>query len=413
MNKNYQVFISYRHDGGEALGRMLYDRLTEMGYKVFYDVESLRSGAFNTKLFEVIDGCTDVLVVLPPGGLDRCDDPKDWVRAEVAHALKSQKNVIPIMMRGFRFDVEKMPDDIKPLANLNGIEANMELFPAVMEKLTQKLMMSKPQRSRRRDPGTGRGGNEGIDPYKLPRSRIIIWNIVEILLLFTPLPLRLYYVEMDFLPWWVNRCLMCFKNMPWWEFILYYILAYVVLWRLTNSSFTLKHNLGSSHVLELSDIDQDLDGFVSCLSQSKSLGDLKVLDSADINEEAGYKWSAEAEGVKILSYSGERPDYLLLNFVAYSGRMEPLYLTSMVTVSNMAEFMDAQGFSLEWKKDGKACFRNGEWKLLLYFGGFAGGLLVMELMRGEHPSRFDEAAEEAEGQTVTGAVKRVFDERDV
>jgi hypothetical protein len=37
----------------------------------------------------------------------------------------------------------------------------------------------------------------------------------------------------------------------------------------------------------------------------------------------------------------------------------------------------------------------------------------MELMRGEHPSRFDEAAEEAERQTVTGAVKRVFDERDV
>ena len=92
MNKNYQVFISYRHDGGEALGRMLYDRLTEMGYNVFYDVESLRSGAFNTKLFEVIDECTDVLVVLPPGGLDRCDDPKDWVRAEVAYALKSQKN---------------------------------------------------------------------------------------------------------------------------------------------------------------------------------------------------------------------------------------------------------------------------------------------------------------------------------
>ena len=75
-------------------------------------------------LFEVIDGCTDVLVVLPPGGLDRCDDPKDWVRAEIAYALKSQKNVIPIMMRGFQFDEEKMPDDIRPLANLNGIEAN-------------------------------------------------------------------------------------------------------------------------------------------------------------------------------------------------------------------------------------------------------------------------------------------------
>ena len=57
MNKNFQVFISYRRDGGETLGRMLYDRLNDMGYSVFYDVESLRSGPFNSELFEVIDGC--------------------------------------------------------------------------------------------------------------------------------------------------------------------------------------------------------------------------------------------------------------------------------------------------------------------------------------------------------------------
>lgn len=80
------------------------------------------------------------------------------------------------------------------------------------------------------------------------------------------------------------------------------------------------------------------------------------------------------------------------------------------TVSNMGEFMHAQGFNLEWQKDWKACFRNGEWKLLLYFGGFDGGLLVMELIRGEHFSRFDEAAEEAERQTFAGTMKRVFDE---
>ena len=76
----------------------------------------------------------------------------------------------------------------------------------------------------------------------------------------------------------------------------------------------------------------------------------------------------------------------------------------------MGEFMHAQGFNLEWQKDWKACFRNGEWKLLLYFGGFDGGLLVMELIRGEHFSRFDEAAEEAERQTFAGTMKRVFDE---
>ena len=412
MNKNFQVFISYRRDGGETLGRMLYDRLNDMGYSVFYDVESLRSGPFNSELFEVIDGCADVLVVLPPGGLDRCEDPKDWVRAEIAYALKSQKNVIPVMMRGFKFDEEKMPDDIRQLANLNGIEANMELFPAVMEKLTQKLMKSKPQRFRHRYSGTGRSGSEGIDSYELPRSRIIILTIFELLLIFAPPLLRRYYVEQDFWPGWVNRCLMCFKNMPWWEFILFYVLGIVVSWWLINSSFILKHNLSSSDVLKLSDIDQDIDGFISRLLQIKALGDLIVLDSANISEEAGYKWSAEAEGIKILSYGGERPDYLLLKYTAYRGRMQPLYLTSVVTVSSISEFMQAQGFSLEWQKDGKTCYRNGEWKLLLYFGGFVGGLLVMELMRGEHPSELDRAVEEAERQTVSGSWKHLFDEKE-
>ena len=37
MNKNFQVFISYRRDGGETLGRMLYDRLNPAkGKKGYY-----------------------------------------------------------------------------------------------------------------------------------------------------------------------------------------------------------------------------------------------------------------------------------------------------------------------------------------------------------------------------------------
>ena len=55
----YDVFISYRRDGGEVTARILRDSLTERGYNVFFDVESLRSGAFNTKLYSVIDECKD------------------------------------------------------------------------------------------------------------------------------------------------------------------------------------------------------------------------------------------------------------------------------------------------------------------------------------------------------------------
>ena len=76
-NLDYQIFVSYRREGGESLAALLYERLTRMGYRVFYDVESLRSGDFNEKLLGVIEKCEDVLVVLPPNGLDRCiGDPE-------------------------------------------------------------------------------------------------------------------------------------------------------------------------------------------------------------------------------------------------------------------------------------------------------------------------------------------------
>lgn len=103
MGRKYDVFISYRRQGGEQTARIICDRLMDSGYKVFFDVESLRSGAFNTKLYSVIDECRDVIVVLSQNSLDRCKDENDWVRLEIAHALKAGKNVIPVFLRGFVF----------------------------------------------------------------------------------------------------------------------------------------------------------------------------------------------------------------------------------------------------------------------------------------------------------------------
>jgi TPR repeat protein len=146
MQDKYQIFISYRRLGGEDLARLLEYKLTDRGFKVFFDVEALRSGAFNTALFEKIAECTDVLVVLPPNGLDRCVNPGDWVRLEIARALKLKKNVIPIMMRNFSFP-DTLPEDIDDLRHMNAIVANNEYFDASFEKLVSKFLLSKPLNS--------------------------------------------------------------------------------------------------------------------------------------------------------------------------------------------------------------------------------------------------------------------------
>lgn len=139
---SYDIFISYRRVGGEHSARMIRDSLTEAGYDVFFDVESMRSGNFNTKLYSVIDECTDFVLILSPDALDRCSDEKDWVRREVEYAISKNKNIVPILLRGFTFDCE-LPDSLKSLPQYNGIEASTEFFDAFIEKL-RKFLKSKP-----------------------------------------------------------------------------------------------------------------------------------------------------------------------------------------------------------------------------------------------------------------------------
>ena len=136
--RNYDVFISYRREGGDQAAKAIHDNLRERGYRVFLDVEALRSGAFNTKLYSVLDACRDVVVVLAPGSLERCWHEDDWLRLEVTHALRAGKNVIPVMLRGFVFP-EQLPEDMEPLRMQNGVAASVEFFDAFLDKLCSFL----------------------------------------------------------------------------------------------------------------------------------------------------------------------------------------------------------------------------------------------------------------------------------
>lgn len=136
--ENYQVFISYRRDGGDALAGRIADRLKSLGYCVFFDVESMRSGTFNTQILSAIDRCKDVILVLPPNGLDRCANSEDWVRQEICHAIKQQKNIIPVMMRGFTFP-DVLPPELDSIRFLEGVAASNDYFDAVIDRLVSLL----------------------------------------------------------------------------------------------------------------------------------------------------------------------------------------------------------------------------------------------------------------------------------
>lgn len=139
---NYQIFISYRRDGGDAMAGRLADRFTALGYKVFYDVDSMRAGTFNEQILDAIGQCNDFLIVLPPNALDRCVNADDWVRKELSFALEHKKNIIPIMMRGFEFPAT-LPEDIDNVRNMEGVLATSEYFDAVVQRIESLLLSRK------------------------------------------------------------------------------------------------------------------------------------------------------------------------------------------------------------------------------------------------------------------------------
>ena len=141
MDTDYQIFISYRRDGGEFAAKAIYERLTGMGYTVFYDIESLRAGEFDEQLYLRIDEADYILLILSPGGLDRCisDPENDWVLKEIIHSLTCRKKIIPIMLRGFKFP-ENLPKELEKLPHMHGIETSAASLNSAVDNLASRLL---------------------------------------------------------------------------------------------------------------------------------------------------------------------------------------------------------------------------------------------------------------------------------
>lgn len=146
------VFISYRRDGGDMTAMYFYQALRERGYRVFYDLEVLRAGKFNEALLDSIQSCTDFVLILSPHALDRCEDPNDWVRREIAEALRAKKNIVPVMLKGFAFP-EKLPEEIDDIRYQNGLTCTTEYFEESINRLCDRYLNSLPaQASKKRGP---------------------------------------------------------------------------------------------------------------------------------------------------------------------------------------------------------------------------------------------------------------------
>ncbi len=103
------VFLSYARSDDEPFARRLYEDLSERGFDVWFDRESMpgRGLTFLHEIREAINERDRLVLVFGPGALN-----SDYVEAEWRHALEMGKPVNPVLRLG---DYPDIPDELKLL----------------------------------------------------------------------------------------------------------------------------------------------------------------------------------------------------------------------------------------------------------------------------------------------------------
>jgi hypothetical protein len=149
---NHDVFISYRRDSGAAEARLLRQSLMARGVKVFLDVTDLRRGYFDDELLKRISAAPNFIAVLTPGALDRCVEAQDWMRQEIAHAIRERRNIVPVIVGEFEFP-SALPDDLTNLPRHQGIQYSHQYFDAMTQSIVESLELAAGPRPQTEDPG--------------------------------------------------------------------------------------------------------------------------------------------------------------------------------------------------------------------------------------------------------------------
>jgi hypothetical protein len=129
-----QIFISYRREESRWSARSLHDRLIQRFHRnqIFMDVDSVGLGEDFVKTIEETVGSCDVLIAVIGAhwltstdgqGDRRLDKPEDFVRMEIATALRRNIRVIPVLVDGASMPRSTdLPDDLKQLVRRNALQ---------------------------------------------------------------------------------------------------------------------------------------------------------------------------------------------------------------------------------------------------------------------------------------------------
>lgn len=151
-----RVFISYRRDDAAGYAGRLEEALERrLGRgSVFRDVLDIAPGEdFVQAIRTRLGGAKAVLVLIGPrwtgadsAGTRRIDDESDFVRLEVAVALDSGAQVVPVLLPGADMPAQaSLPPPLQALARRNALSLSDENWDADIQRLADSIGLQEPR----------------------------------------------------------------------------------------------------------------------------------------------------------------------------------------------------------------------------------------------------------------------------
>jgi uracil-DNA glycosylase len=177
-----RIFLNYRRQDSEGYVGRLYDRLCDHfePADIFMDIEAIRPGEdFVQTLENAVAACDVLLAVIGPQWLEvadddgsrRLDNERDFVRIEIASALRQNKAVVPVLVGRAKMPISRdLPDELAPLSRRNAVEISHQRFAYDVEQLVRSiktlLLPAKPAAKPKADSETLRRKMKAIKKIK-------------------------------------------------------------------------------------------------------------------------------------------------------------------------------------------------------------------------------------------------------
>ena len=118
-----RLFLSYSHADDDVAQRLAAG-LAAQGHALWYDRDLRPGERWLQRLARAVRDCAALLVLMSPAA-----ERSPWVEMELAIALRHDRPVLPLALKGHHFDT---------LAHLQGVDFDGEVTPALLDSLPAK-----------------------------------------------------------------------------------------------------------------------------------------------------------------------------------------------------------------------------------------------------------------------------------